>query len=223
VKYGLVNKLFVRVLPFLVSWLLRLWFATCRVKEHGAAYREEAERGHKAVIAAFWHYSLVYVFYHLRKVSAAVLVSASEDGEYIARLAHHLNFATVRGSSNRRGIRALRELMSCLENGTHVGIVADGSQGPARQAQAGAVLLASRTGSPILPIAWSATRSFIFDSWDRTAIPKPFSRITFFYGKVLWVPAGIDSGGIEDYRLQLEEQLNKLYRQAWSLQDRQAH
>jgi hypothetical protein len=223
VKNGLLNKLLVRVLPFLVSWLLRLLFATCRVKEHGTAYREEAESYQKAIIAAFWHYSLVYVFYHLRKDPAAVLVSASEDGEYIARLAHHLNFLTVRGSSNRRGMRALRELISCLEEGTHVGIVADGSQGPARQAQAGAVLLASKTGSPILPIAWSASRSFIFDSWDRTAIPKPFSRIDFFYGKVIWVPAGIDSGGLEDYRYQFQEQLNKLYRQAWSLQDRQAH
>ena len=102
-KSNKMHNLLVRVAPYIAHWLLRIWFATCRVREHGSHYRKKVGPSEKATIAIFWHYSLFYVFYHLRKDSAAVLVSASKDGEYIARLAGHLNFSTIRGSRNKRG------------------------------------------------------------------------------------------------------------------------
>ena len=152
-----------------------------------------------------------------------MLVSASEDGEYIARLAQCLDFHTVRGSSNRGGLRALKELLSYLESGCHVGMVADGSQGPPLVAQAGSILLASKSGSPILPIAWSASRSFSFNSWDRTCIPLPFAKIDFFYGEPMSVPEQISKEEIETYRLMLEENMNKLYKKAWARHGRESH
>jgi len=222
-KNGVMHKIGVRVVPFLVAWLLRLWFASCRIREHGREGREAAMGRGKAVIAIFWHYSLIYVFYHLKKDSAAVLVSASEDGEYIAQLARQLNFTTVRGSRNRRGLRALKELIGCLESGEHVGIVADGSQGPPLVVQSGAIMMASKTGSPIMPMAWSASRYHVVRSWDRTALPKLFSQIDYYYGPPLEVPGNLDSQGIEHYRLQLEERLLELYRTAWAQHGRSTH
>ncbi len=222
-KNRFVHALSVRVFPFLLAWLLRCWFATCRVKVHGSLHRTAAVSREKAVIAIFWHYSLVYVFYHLIKDSAAVLVSASEDGDYIARLAHHLNFTTIRGSRNRGGMRALKEMIQCLKQGRHLGIVADGSQGPPLVVQSGAILLASKTGSPILPMAWSASSYMRFKSWDRTAVPKPFSRIDFFYGEPFWVPPGLAADSIEEYRLKLEEEMIHLYQKAWLQYNRDGH
>ena len=142
----------VRVVPFLAAWLLRIWFATCRVSIHGADFRRMVDEHNNAVIATFWHYSVFYMFYHLRTVSATILVSASEDGDYIAGLAQNLNFTTVRGSRNRKGLRALKELINCLKGGEHIGIVADGSQGPPLAVQPGAILMASRTSCAILPL-----------------------------------------------------------------------
>lgn len=222
-RSGFLYKMSLAVVPFLVSLLLRIWFATCRVKEHGLEHREAALSGHRSAIALFWHYALVYVFYHLKNDRAAVLVSASEDGEYIARLAHCLKFSTVRGSSNKRGMRALKELMVRLKQGEHIGMVADGSQGPALVLQAGSILLASKTGAPVLPMVWSASSSVTFNSWDRTCIPKPFSRIDFFYGVPQEVPPDLDREGIEHYRLKLETSLNELYQIAWSWHGRDTH
>ena len=213
----------VRIIPFLVAWLLRIWFSTCRVTVHGAENRAQAEAYEKAIIAIFWHYSLVYVFYHLRTDSAAVLVSASEDGDYIAGLAKNLNFNTVRGSRNRRGLRALKELIDCLKSGENVGIVADGSQGPPLVVQSGAILMASRTGSPILPMTWAASKYIAFRSWDRTAIPLPFSSIHFHYGEPMQVPEGLSADDIEAYRQILEVQMNTLYTHAWSRFQKQSH
>jgi lysophospholipid acyltransferase (LPLAT)-like uncharacterized protein len=221
-KRGVLYRCSIRVVPLVISVLLRGWFATCRINEHGTEHRRKAEQA-KCAVALFWHYSLVYVFYHLRKDRAAVLVSASEDGEYIARLARCLNFETVRGSSNRRGMLALKELLHCLDNGSHVGMVGDGSQGPPLVVQAGSILLASKSGAPVLPIAWSASRSFTFKSWDRTCIPTLFSRIDFFYGKPIDIPGGLDRDGIERYRIEVDRALNELYRTAWRYHGRDTH
>ena len=221
-KSNFTYKASIRVLPFLISVLLRAWFATCRIREHGLENRQQVMQG-SSVIAVFWHFSLVYVFYHLRKDRAAVLVSASEDGEYIARLARCLNFDTVRGSSNRRGLLALKELLAYLGKGGHVGMVADGSQGPPLVVQAGSILLASRSGAPILPITWTASKALTFNSWDHTCIPMPFSRIDFYYGKPVTIPAGIDRHEIEHCRLRLEEEMNELYRSAWARCGKEKH
>lgn len=221
-KRGFLYKSSIYVLPLLLSVVMRLWFTTCRITEHGLEYRKKAEEA-KCIVALFWHYSLVYVFYHLKKERAAVLVSASEDGEYIARLAQCLNFVPIRGSSNRRGLLALKELLHYLESGYHVGMVGDGSQGPPLVAQAGSILLASKSNAPVLPIAWSASRSFTFKSWDRTCMPKPFSRIDFFYGKPIYIPEGLDRDGIEKYRIEVDQALNELYEQAWNYHGRETH
>ena len=163
-KSGWIHQVMIRVIPFILAWILRFWFMTCRVSVHGAENRETVDRMQKAAIALFWHYSLVYVFYQLRTDSAAVLVSASEDGEYIARLAHNLNFETIRGSRNRGGMRALKEMLSYLRRGGNLGVVADGSQGPPLVVQAGAILLASKTGSPILPMVWYHVSQLFIDT-----------------------------------------------------------
>ena len=75
------------VAPPVVATLLRGWFATCRVRVRGRERMDAVLRENGAAIAVFWHYSFLYIFYHLRAYSAAVMVSSSRDGEYIARLA----------------------------------------------------------------------------------------------------------------------------------------
>lgn len=209
-------NLLVRVVPPLMSWLLRAWFLTCRKRDHQLSNRQRALARNRPVIAVFWHYSIIYIILHLRREQAAVLVSASRDGEFIARLVQRFNFTAVRGSRHRRGMRALKELQAQLESGLHLAMVADGSKGPPLVAQPGAIYLASRSGSPILPMAWSCSRRLTFKSWDRTVLPLPFSTIDFFYGEPLTVPPKLNSDGIETYRRRLEQELQTLYNKAWS-------
>jgi len=203
-----------KVVPPLYVWLSRLWFFTCRVTVRDEQYRDEA-LSQGSVIVPFWHYSFVYILYHLRQYPAMVLVSASRDGEYIARIAERFHFRPVRGSSNRQGVQALRQLLRGMKAGSHLGMVADGSQGPPRRLQPGAVFLASKTGAPLFPVVWAADRYRAFRSWDRTVLPLPFCRIVVRYGKPLLVPPDLDDEGIEEYRLLFEGRMNELYEQAW--------
>lgn len=209
-----LRSLSLAVVPPLYVGLTKLWFSTFRITIRDEQYIYDAQK-QGAVIVPFWHYSILYLFHHVRKYRGVALVSASRDGDYIARIAELQKFETVRGSSNRQGMQALKKLLRAMKAGKHVGIVADGSQGPARRFQPGAIYLGSRTGAPLLPIVWSAKRYIAFGSWDSTVLPAPFTRIIVRYGKPVNIPEGLDSKGIEQYRLQLENTMNDLYRQVW--------
>ncbi len=215
-------RLSLAVLPPAYVLLSRLWFSTCRLTIRDKHFIDEAQE-HGAVIVPFWHYSLFYIFYHVSRYPAVALISASRDGEYIARIAQRLDFETIRGSSNRQGVQALKKLLKAMRAGKHVGIVADGSQGPARRLQPGTVFLASKTGAPILPMVWATEKFKVFKSWDRTVLPMPFSRIILRYGEPVFVPAGLDPQGLEEHRHALEQNMNNLYTLVWSEFGREQH
>ena len=212
---GLVHRLSLRVLPWLVAWLMRIWFATCRIRRHGYEHRLNTIESGVKIVGSFWHYGFIFVFYEVRHLTATVLVSASRDGEYIARLAERFGHRPVRGSSNRRGVAALREIIELTRQGRNAGIVADGSQGPARKAQAGCILMAAKSGKPIIPMVWAASRFIAFHSWDRTVVPLPFATIAIHHGEPLVVPAEPTPVQIEACRMELEHRLNLLYDKAW--------
>jgi lysophospholipid acyltransferase (LPLAT)-like uncharacterized protein len=166
---------------------------------------------------------MLYIFHNLRHLRAAVMVSASKDGEYIARVTRLYGHVPVRGSSNQKGVSGLKKMLREVRSGNNAGIVADGSQGPARQAQPGAIMVASRTGSLVVPMAWAASRYIAFNSWDATVVPLPFCRLHVCYEEPLSVPRGIGGEEIEQYRLELEKRLNQAYEQAWQGVNRNPH
>jgi len=211
----LLYKISLALFPTVFYLWSRIWLSSCPLTVHGREYLEDV-RDSGGLVAPFWHYSIIYLFHHLCRYGGVVLASASRDGEYVARTAERFGLEVVRGSSNKQGAQALKKLLRAIKAGKHLGIVADGSQGPARVFQPGAVYLASKTGAPILPMAWAASRYITFKSWDLTVLPMLFSRIVLRYGKPLYVPPGLDAEGIEEYRLKAEQEMNRIYEQVWA-------
>ncbi len=207
--YGQV--LFWILIP-IFSLFVRLLFLSCRV-----ARIEGSENENKAidmsgdrVIYASWHQRLFYHIHRLRRRRITVMISQSRDGEYIAGLINWLGLKDVRGSSTRGGVDALKDLVRKMKNGANGGMIPDGPTGPARQAKIGTIILARMTGAPIVPIAWGADRCWVFNSWDRFMIPKPFARISYCYGEPIVVPRSAKSPEMEEYRRLLDERLNKI-------------
>src|SRR5438093_1235620 len=75
---------------------------------------------------------------------ATVLISQHADGDLIARTAEHLGIDTVRGSTTRGGMQAIRELLQ-ISRRTHLVITPDGPKGPRRTVQPGVIFLAAQT------------------------------------------------------------------------------
>ena len=213
---SLLYRVTLWVIPVVFRFVSFVFFTTCRLERRNYKYFKQLADSGSPFIVAFWHYGVIYTVYQARGLPYVAMVSPSRDGEYISRILHSKGFATVRGSRSKGGIGALKGLVREIRKGKTGVLVADGSQGPARKAQPGAILLASYTGVPILPLGWAASRYKTFRSWDKTALPMPFSKIIMLYGEPFYVPKNSDADQIEEYRLELEKRLNELYEKGWA-------
>ena len=114
-----------------------------------------------------------------------MLISEHGDGEIIARIARHFGFRTIRGSTSRGAARALLELVREVQGGNELAITPDGPRGPAKSFAPGAVIVAQRSGSPIVPAVVHVPFAWRLKSWDRFVVPKPFAKITVAYGETI--------------------------------------
>ncbi len=144
------------------------------------------------IIYAFWHNRLLYLSYLYRKKFAGVIVSQHKDGDYIAEVMKKCKLTAIRGSSTRRGLEALVEIISYIKKGFDIAFTPDGPKGPKYKIKEGVLLAALKTGFPIVPICWNAKRKIIFSSWDNFILPLPFNRFIVAYGKPIYVKSKKD-------------------------------
>jgi lysophospholipid acyltransferase (LPLAT)-like uncharacterized protein len=75
----------------------------------------------------------------------------------------------------------------------------------------GAVMLAKKTGHPILPFMITAKNFWeVNSSWDRTQIPRPFTRARVFIAPPIFVSANADDEALELKRVELQTALDML-------------
>ncbi|MEJ5365308.1 MAG: lysophospholipid acyltransferase family protein [Desulfosoma sp.] len=199
-----------RPLPSWGASVLCALHQTCRFRVLGHPHLQAVLDGPRPGLLAIWHFAFPSVISYFRHLNAVIMVSRSRDGEWAARLVHALGFQTVRGSSHRGGAEALRAMFRLVRKGYPAGLVADGSQGPALVAQKGIVWLAAAAQLPLVPLSLAADRAWRLPSWDRTLIPKPFSRIIFAAGEPIHVPRPCAEDDLELHRGVLETRLNAL-------------
>jgi hypothetical protein len=193
--------------------LLRALGATWRIDRRGlAAYEGRLARGERCVFA-FWHARLLPLVFTHRGRAIAVLISRHRDGELIARIIERLGFRTARGSSTRGGEEGARELVRYAADGHLLAITPDGPRGPAERVKPGLAWLASRTGLPVVPVASAARDAWVFRSWDRFRVPRPFARVVVAYGEPLAIPPGIGERELEAWRERLDTALAAVTRE----------
>lgn len=112
----------------------------------------------RRVIYCFWHDRLLMMPFIALGQKATVLISQHMDGEYISSVVSRFGFRTVRGSSTRGGSLAIRRMVKEIKSGRHGAITPDGPRGPRHRVKDGAILLASLTGAPLVPLAFSSSK-----------------------------------------------------------------
>jgi len=140
----------------------------------------------------------------------AAMVSASRDGALTARVLELFGVEPARGSSSRRGTRALLELTTWAERGYDLALTVDGPRGPRYEIKPGVVALAQLTGRPVVLVAYRLSRKITLKSWDRFQIPLPFSTCVFDFCDPVPVPRESTDGDRERIRAKMESKLRKL-------------
>lgn len=164
--------------PF--GWLLGLWGRTLRLEASADDLRNYTKNDEPVAIV-LWHNRLFLAAEIVRRYRkgrpAYALVSASQDGAWLTAFFSLVGLRTVRGSSSRLGREAATALVEMLRQGYDVGITPDGPRGPCYELKPGAIIVARRTGAPVLLVGAEFPSAWRLRSWDRFILPVPFSRV----------------------------------------------
>lgn len=173
----------------------------------------ELERMKKPVLFALWHGRMLLPVWWHRDTGAVAMVSRHADGEMVSQLIAHMGYRTVRGSSTRGGSAAARQMVAAIRKGTVAAMVSDGPRGPAMEMKIGTPWIAAMAEAWIAPITWAGNNVWRFKSWDSFQVPKPFSRAVILLDNPL-PPVKKETASIEEFRVLLEERMNKLVERA---------
>lgn len=164
-------------------------------------------------IFVFWHENILMPLYLRGHSNIAMLLSRHTDANILDRVARMMGFGVVRGSTFHGGSAALRELAERATR-SNLTITPDGPRGPRRRLAAGCVFLASTLQIPIVVMGFGYQHPWRLRTWDRFAIPMPWSRARAVVSRAIAVPEGLDRDGVEFYRSGVERLLNGLSEEA---------
>lgn len=203
-----------QIFPRAGLFLVKLISVTYRYRLVDTENERQAIDTHGSAVYASWHQRFFpgITFFATRK-PIAIMISQSRDGEMIARVVDILGWRSVRGSSSRGGVRALKEIRMLVREGYRIGHIVDGPQGPFGVIKPGLLTIAQFADAPIVPVIISAQRRWIFNSWDRFMVPKPFSRIFIRFAPPIPVPRRLEAEAFESLRRDIEKQIKELYDQ----------
>jgi lysophospholipid acyltransferase (LPLAT)-like uncharacterized protein len=173
----------ITVLPLPSYLLIRILWATVRVRFTGKENLEPFLEQKKPFIFAFWHGTLLLMVYAFKSEKRTFLVSFHRDGELITRVIRRFGIEATRGSTTRGGVKALLSLVRRARRGYSIAFTPDGPKGPPKKVQQGVVELARLTGIPVVPVGFCAKHAIKMNSWDSFLVPLPFTKAAFCYGK----------------------------------------
>jgi lysophospholipid acyltransferase (LPLAT)-like uncharacterized protein len=187
---------------------IRQWMGTLDYKvDFGDAEVDPVHPGYRgAKIYVFWHENILLPLFLRGHSNISMLLSRHWDANILDRVARMMGFGVVRGSTFHGGSTALRELSNRAASG-NLTITPDGPRGPRRRLAAGCVFLASTLGIPLVAMGLGYQRPWRLGTWDRFAIPRPFSRARGIVSRPLAIPSELDRDGIEAYRAAVEKLL----------------
>jgi len=198
---------------FLITWagflVIQLIGPTLRVaisfEEGGPASIET-----KPLILSFWHSGIFPAIYVWRNLQIRVMSSDSFDGEYTGRIIRKFGFVKVRGSSSKGAVRALLGMRRAVEEGATVAFTIDGPRGPRFVAKPGPVVVARSTGVPLVAFHIALENPWLLKTWDRSMIPRPFSRGLMRVSRQILVPENITDADRDRYHGELQAALDRV-------------
>ena len=203
--------LFNYVIPFFLYVLILIWCWTIRESRKTPDAEDYVRNLSGNYILTLWHGRIFYLFYYLRRrPDFHLLISPSQDGDLLAKLARLMGYSVVRGSTFKKAVSSARSLVKLLRRGERVIVIADGSRGPRLKAQAGSIQIAGITDSPLIPMTYGARREIKLSTWDRFVLPLPFTHCSVSFGQRISVTYRPDEKVVQNKQEELERALNHL-------------
>src|SRR6266550_2865460 len=209
--YSFRDRFMIRAADLLFFLLIKIIGSTVKFTVDGWGNWEAASGEGRLPIYTFWHNRVFLSTWFWRRRRIVVMTSQSFDGEYIARFIKRFGYGAARGSSTRGATGAVVEMIRLMRAGCPTAFTIDGPKGPRYVAKMGAVLLAKKTGNPILPFTITAEKFWeAKKSWDGFQVPKPFTRARVAIALPIFVRPDADETELNAKRDELQRALEGL-------------
>lgn len=186
-----LNQFSKSVLRFIGTYLLYRAVTMLCYSLHISAKNEKAieelVNQNKRFVIAFWHGTMLYPWYYFKGQKILGITSKSKDGDLLAKTLKNWKYTVVRGSSSKGGDIALGIMVDFAKNEGSVAITPDGPKGPKEKFKAGAVVVAKKSGIPLVLMGVAYDKKVKLKSWDRFEVPKPFSRVSVIFSEPIEV------------------------------------
>jgi lysophospholipid acyltransferase (LPLAT)-like uncharacterized protein len=187
--------LFQELICLLISSYMKLVYHTSKKTFINHQILIDYARDKKPLLVSCWHNRLMmapFVTIKPKKLNPShnfmALTSKHGDGRFVGRVMEKFGLIAVFGSSKAgrkasRGIdiAGMKQILSGLKKGNHLGITPDGPRGPNQKINGDILNLARLSGAGIIASSYSSSRFKRLKSWDRFFIPLPFSNLCFYF------------------------------------------
>lgn len=191
----------------LVAWLIARGVGiTLRWTVVGGENIAKARAAGKVCWASWHGRQLLTINVHAGQ-PVVILASLSKDGDIQTAMLERLGYRVERGSSSRGAARGLLSMARAMREGWQPAIAVDGPRGPRHEVKQGIVALARYEDASIIPTMASCESGWVIPSWDRTLLPKPFTRAVIEYAEPVHVPANTTDEELERIRARVEATL----------------
>jgi hypothetical protein len=133
------------------------------------------------------------------------------DGQWTRKVIEWLGFGTAQGSSSRGGLRGLAVMARRLGEGRDCAFTIDGPRGPRYVAKPGPVILARKSGCPIMVFHIGVDRGKTFaKTWDHFLLPAPFARAVMIFAAPIYVPQDATAAMMETKHAEMQRELERV-------------
>jgi lysophospholipid acyltransferase (LPLAT)-like uncharacterized protein len=191
--------------------VIRLLGPTLRYEVMGWQHAERVYASKKQIIWAFWHRVIIPIVWWYRNHGVVIMNTTAFDGQWTRKVIEWLGFGTAQGSSSRGGLRGLAVMAKRLGEGVDCGFTIDGPRGPRYVAKPGPVILARKTGCPVMVFHIGVDRGITFEkTWDHFLLPKPFARAVILFAPPIYVPPDANPEALEAKHTEMQRELERV-------------
>ena len=167
-----------KLISLIGRWIFQVLFFLNKVSIKGEENLLKLIKSGSPIMLCVWHGRLLFPSWYIRHHTTLHIISSRHaDSELLAQILRHWGYGLIRGSTNKGGVRVIREMTEIFNRGGIIAVTNDGPQGPARIAKSGSIGLAIKNNVKIITVTGSVTKYWQMKSWDRFMLPKPFGKI----------------------------------------------
>jgi len=205
------RRIQIPIIAAAVYSVIRMLGPTLRYEVLGWQHAERVYASKHRVIWAFWHRIIIPIVWWRRNHGIVVMNTTAFDGQWTRKVIEWLGFGTAQGSSSRGGLRGLAVMARRLEEGLDCAFTIDGPRGPRYVAKPGPVMLARKTGCPIMVFHIGVDRGRTFErTWDHFLLPAPFARTVILFVPPIYVSADANAEVMEAKHAEMQRELERV-------------